>query len=145
MTLETTTDETSFFNGSLTAPGLPVFRRTVTGHHEDGLGHFLVSDFGDHRIVRKAAGFPYEAAQAVMYGTFEMPVNINGVDDLDAIHERYKVSRTDGGLKTAWNPKIMVPLLTSFVGWPPLDQRNIRLHARLQPWFRNPIPSRRVD
>lgn len=108
MTLETTTNETSYFNGSFTAPGLPVFKRTITGHHEDGLGHFLVSDSGDHRISRKAAGFPYEAAQAVMYGTFEMPVNINGVDDLDAVREGYKVSGTDGGLKTGWNPKVMV-------------------------------------
>lgn len=114
MTLETTTNETSYFNGSFTAPGLPVFKRTITGHDQDGLGHFLVSDSGDHRIARKAAGFPYEAAQAVMYGTFEMPVSINGVHDLDAIREGYKVSGTEGGVKTGGKPKDHGPLLTSF-------------------------------
>lgn len=87
----TTPESTSYFNGSFTAPGLPVFQRTITGHKEDGLGHFLVSDNGDHRIIRTAAGFNYEGAQSVMYGTFEVPLDITGVDDLSAIHEGYKV------------------------------------------------------
>lgn len=112
MSLETTPNEASYFNGSLTAPGLPVFRRTITGHQEDGLGHFLVSDSGDHRIARKAEGFNYEAAQAVMYGTFEMPVNINGVGDLNAIREGYKVSGIDGELKNRVGSQDHGPLLT---------------------------------
>lgn len=86
-----TSNSSSYFNGSFTAPGLPVFQRTITGHKEDGLGYFLVSDNGDHRVIRNAAGFNYEAAQSVMYGTFEVPLDITGVDDLGAIRDGYKV------------------------------------------------------
>lgn len=91
MATSTPAQEPSYFNGSFTAPGLPVFRRTVTGHQADGLGHFLISDNGDHRVVRKAEGFNYEAAQAVLYGSFEVPTDINGVDDIDAIRQGYTV------------------------------------------------------
>jgi len=71
---------------------LPAFKRTITGHKEDGLAYFLVRDGGDNRYVRKAAGFDFEAAETNIYSTFESPVNLNKDDDLQASLHEWQVS-----------------------------------------------------
>jgi hypothetical protein len=79
---------TSYFGDRFTAPGLPEFKRTITGHKEDGLAYFVVRDNGDNRHVRKAAGFGFEAAEANIYTTFDSPVNLNEDNDLrGSLHE----------------------------------------------------------
>ncbi|KAK5046223.1 hypothetical protein LTR84_008366 [Exophiala bonariae] len=83
--------ESSYFGEAFTAPGLPRFTRTITGHDEqDGSTRFLVRDEGDHQVVRKAKGFDFEAAQTVLYATFGVPVDLKDNDDIRAVREGYK-------------------------------------------------------
>ncbi|KAH8898125.1 hypothetical protein GQ53DRAFT_837115 [Thozetella sp. PMI_491] len=80
----------SYFGDAFTAPGLPVFRRTITGHRQDGKACFVVQDNGDHRVVRRAPGFDFEAAETNLYTTFGSPVNLNNDDDLGAAQNEWK-------------------------------------------------------
>ena len=84
------TGDSSYFGASFTAPGLPVIKRTITGHREDGSTHFIVRDNGDHQVIRKGKGM--EAAQTVLYSTFGMPVDINKDDDVKAAAQDWQVS-----------------------------------------------------
>lgn len=88
----TQTEPRSYFGDAFTAPGLPVFQRTATGHHGDGKAYFLIRDHGDHRQVRTVSGFNFEAAETNIYNTFESPLDLNEDDDLHAAQHGWKVN-----------------------------------------------------
>ena len=81
----------SFFADGFIAPGLPDFRRTITGHDDQGSARFLVRDNGDHRVFRKAKGFDFEAAETSIYNTFETPTDISENKDITAARDDWPV------------------------------------------------------
>jgi hypothetical protein len=91
MNSDNTSQTTSYFGNAFTAPGLPVFRRTITGHHDDGKAYLVVQDNGDHQQVRKSPGFNFEAAETSMFCTFGSPVDLNDDDDIKAAHSDWQV------------------------------------------------------
>ena len=81
----------SYFGDSFTAPGLPIFQRTITGHHDDGKAYFVGRDNGDKRTIRTVPGSVFEAAEANLYCTFGGKVDLNNDDDLIAAQIDWKV------------------------------------------------------
>ena len=66
-----------FITDGYPAPGLRKCQRLITGHGEDGKGHFLVTDAGDHHRVMGEK----QAVAVIPYSTKETPVELN--DDAD--------------------------------------------------------------
>ena len=67
-----------FITEGFPAPGLRKTQRLITGHGEDGKGHFLATDAGDHHRVMGEG----QAVAAIPYSTNENPVDLNGNVDI---------------------------------------------------------------
>ena len=68
-----------FITNGFPAPGLRECKRLITGHGEDGKGHFLVTDTGDHHRVMGQN----QAIASILYSTTENPVDLNGDVDVE--------------------------------------------------------------
>lgn len=67
-----------FITEGFPAPGLRKTQRLITGHGEDGKGHFLATDAGDHHRVMGEG----QAVAIIPYSTKENPVDLNGNVDV---------------------------------------------------------------
>ena len=72
-----------FITDGFPAPGLRKTQRLITGHGEDGKGHFLATDAGDHHRVMGEA----QAVAVIPYSTKENPVDLNGNVDISFAKE----------------------------------------------------------
>ena len=68
-----------FITEGFPAPGLRKTQRLITGHGEDGKGHFLATDAGDHHRVMGEG----QAVAVIPYSTKENPVDLNGNVDVE--------------------------------------------------------------
>ena len=68
-----------FITEGFPAPGLRKTQRLITGHGEDGKGHFLATDAGDHHRVMGEG----QAVAVIPYSTKENPVDLNGNVDVN--------------------------------------------------------------
>jgi hypothetical protein len=75
----TTTAAIDFITDGFPAPGLRGTQRLITGNKEDdGLGHFVVTDTGDHHRVMGQS----QAVANIIYSTAENPVDLNDEKDI---------------------------------------------------------------
>ncbi|CDM37417.1 hypothetical protein DTO013E5_7483 [Penicillium roqueforti] len=75
----TTTAAINFITDGFPAPGLRATQRLITGNkEEDGKGHFLVTDNGDHHRVMGEN----QAVANIIYSTHENPVDLNEDKDI---------------------------------------------------------------
>ncbi|KAL8702746.1 MAG: hypothetical protein Q9201_004085 [Fulgogasparrea decipioides] len=72
-----------FITDGFPALGLRKTQRLITGHGEDGKGHFLVTDNGDHHRVMGEQ----QAVAVIPYSTKENPVELNGDVDVSFARE----------------------------------------------------------
>lgn len=78
-----TTAAKGFITEGFPAPGLRRTKRLITGHGEDGKGHFLVTDTGDHHRVMGEQ----QAVAMIPYSTKENPVELTGDVDVNFARE----------------------------------------------------------
>lgn len=67
-----------FITEGFPAPGLRKTQRLITGNGEDGKGHFLATDAGDHHRIMGEG----QAVAVIPYSTKENPVDLNGNVDV---------------------------------------------------------------
>ncbi|OQE10141.1 hypothetical protein PENFLA_c090G05285 [Penicillium flavigenum] len=80
----TTTAAINFITEGFPAPGLRPTQRLITGNkEEDGKGHFLVTDNGDHHRVMGEN----QAVANIIYSTNENPVDLNDDKDIKYAQE----------------------------------------------------------
>lgn len=81
----TTTAAVNFIStNGFPAPGLRATQRLITGHsEEDGKGHFLVTDRGDHHRIMGEN----QAVANILYSTQENPVDLNDSKDIQYARE----------------------------------------------------------
>ena len=68
-----------FITEGFPAPGLRRTQRLITGNGEDGKGHFLATDAGDHHRVMGEG----QAVAVIPYSTKGNPVDLNGNADVN--------------------------------------------------------------
>ena len=78
-----TTAAVGFITDGFPAQGLRKTQRLITGHGEDGKGHFLATDAGDHHRVMGEG----QAVAVIPYSTKENPVDLNGNVDISFAKE----------------------------------------------------------
>ena len=78
-----TTAAVGFITDGFPAPGLRKTQRLITGHGEDGKGHFLATDAGDHHRIMGEG----QAVAVIPYSTTENPVDLNDNVDISAAQE----------------------------------------------------------
>ena len=83
-----------FITSGYPAPGLRKTQRLITGHGDDGKGHFIVTDAGDHHRVMGEK----QAVAVIPYSTKETPVELNG--DVDVEYAR------DNEVRSSFNPPV---------------------------------------
>lgn len=78
-----TTAAVGFITDGFPAQGLRKTQRLITGYGEDGKGHFLTTDAGDHHRVMGEG----QAVAVIPYSTKENPVELNGNVDINFAKE----------------------------------------------------------
>lgn len=72
-----------FITEGFPAPGLRKTQRLITGYGEDGKGHFLATDTGDHHRIMGEG----QAVAVIPYSTKGNPVDLNGNVDVSFARE----------------------------------------------------------
>ena len=123
----TTTAAINFITDGFPAPGLRPVQRLITGNkEEDGKGHFLVTDAGDHHRVMGEN----QAVANIIYSTNENPVDLNEDKDIKFSQE----NEVRLILSNTWFPHDV--MLTRRKARSPYHQRHCGAHDRLRPWSR---------